>query len=86
MASVQPLLGWLKWPLMCLLAVGLAFCAWGMGTRSLSERTRLVGSVLFAGLVGFAMFWRVGLAPNLRSEMGGVLRGLLSRLRRVKAP
>ena len=86
MASVQPLLGWLKWPFMCLLAVGLAFCAWGMGTSGLSERTRLVGSVLFAGLVGFAMFWRVGLAPNLRSEMGGVLRSLLSRLRRVKAP
>ena len=81
--SVAPLLGWLRWPVMCLLALGLTFFAWGMATSTWPERTRLVASGLCAGLVGAAMFWRVGLAPNLRSEVTAVFRSWLLRLRRV---
>jgi len=74
------LASWLKWPLICLVAMAavFGFVAWaGAGWGSW---VRLAVNACVALLAGAALFWQLGLTPGLRAEAAGVLSKLREKI------
>jgi O-antigen/teichoic acid export membrane protein len=76
----RELAGWLKWPFLCLVTMGAIFGLVGWADAGWSHLLRLSVNGAVAGLAGAALFWQLGLTPQLRTEALTMLRKLRLKL------
>jgi hypothetical protein len=79
--KLYSLLVWLRSPFLCLLSMTAVFGALGWGDAGWNHLPRLMTNTSAASLVGLALFWQLGLTPQLRDEASGLLARLRGRLR-----
>jgi O-antigen/teichoic acid export membrane protein len=77
----RQLLAWMRWPLGCLLSMAAIFAALGWADAGLDPVRRLSLNATVAVLVGFGLFWQLGLTQQLRLEAVALLGKLRDRIK-----
>jgi hypothetical protein len=80
-AEATTLLGWLRWPLSCLVCLAASFGAMSLVAHGWSTMVRLAAHATLAATVGAVLFWWSGLSPALKAEAWRRLSVLRVRLR-----
>ncbi len=79
-AASGSVLAWLRAPALCLVSMAAVFGALGWADAGWNHVPRLSINAAAGSLLGFALFWQLGLSPQLRLEAIGLLAKLRGRL------